>query len=132
MLAGEKTDEEESEMSDEIMNMTPEEAYELGYTRGSKRDWIPCAEGLPKKCGEYRVTIIDDRCGARFGMNLCFNTNKQEWSVGYKSALAPCYSIIAWQPMPESYNPDQFREPTKMMDHIVDANKKMDGDPDGE
>ena len=72
--------------------------------------WTACSDGLPTKCTEYRTTVLDTRCGARFGQNMRFDTHTQRWTDTQQKENAPCYSVIAWQPLPEPYNPNKAQE----------------------
>jgi hypothetical protein len=70
-------------------------------------NWTPIEKGLPKKDGIYDVTVK-----SAFGklMLLPGYLRDGEWvNCAYYE------HIIAWKPKPDPYNPDQFREPTEMM-----------------
>lgn len=81
-------------------------------------NWTPCAERLPTETDKYWVTFY--YYGELFVEERDYFAREKYWGQGGKP--------IAWMPKfkPDPYRVDQFREPTKMMDHIVDANKKME------
>ena len=79
-------------MSDKILSMTPEEAYEAGYTAGSKRDWTPCAVGMPKKDGTYMVTIRIDNVFQHGEYESRVRFDQGHW-VGMSSDM----KVAAWR-----------------------------------
>ena len=113
-------------MSDKILSMTPEEAYEAGYTAGSKRDWTPCAVGLPIrpegkeiKRDWYIVTL-----GTGIVTLRAYEFDERS-PFGYGFHEQNIIPVVAWQPLPEPYRAD---DTTGKADHIVDANKKVQED----
>lgn len=95
-------------MSDEILSMTPEEAYEAGYTVGSKRDWTPCADGLPTNSARYKVTLqVGSEAGtwletAIIPYRYCDGTG--EWILQKSDWMI--YGVIAWTKADEPYRAD--------------------------
>lgn len=77
-------------------------------------NWTPCSEGLPDETDKYWVTIIRD--GEPEVDKRAYYAREKYWGQGAKP--------IAWMP--------QFRPQPWTGDHIVDANKKMEGATDGE
>ena len=61
--------------------------------------WIPCSERLPDKSGEY-LTYVDyeDETFIAIDEIDCDGIMK-EWNC------TPNYHVIAWQPLPEPYQP---------------------------
>ena len=84
------------------------------------RDWTPCDEGLPEENGTYLVFAPSYRGGSSSGLDvingIMFSRFKSgKWSIEHGYYNRP-NCVIAWQPLPEPYNPD----------HIGEANKKED------
>ncbi|MPM41682.1 hypothetical protein SDC9_88338 [bioreactor metagenome] len=80
------------------------------------RDWTPCAEGVPTFEDEYAVTIrVDvvntniDRRTTRKWVNDCHGNG--HWFGG-----SIFETVLAWQPLPEPYNPDHIRDTTKKVE----------------
>ena len=86
-----------------------EKAYWTGYKAGveatslADTNWTPCSVAMPTRCSEFRVTVIDDRCGARFARNMDYNTHTTKWTDEKASELPSCYYIVAWQPLPQPW-----------------------------
>lgn len=134
-------------MNDEIMNMTPEEAYELGYTRGSKRDWIPCADRMPEAdvlknikdrfdLKRYLVTIeyvskVDNFTYVKelayvkdyIGFPATEHTGWFEYTSGSWFASG---RITAWMPKPKPYSHDHIPDATKKVDQLREPTKMME------
>jgi len=71
---------------------------ELKQLREQTR-WIPVSENLPKEGGDYLVTLCFDICGketVREVMRNFFCTLSKKW-------LYEDEDVIAWQPLPKSY-----------------------------
>lgn len=111
--------------------------YDAGYTKGHEdgynaakaeqapSGWIPCSERLPGENKEYNVTVLlfyrkDKKKRISTTMRFIPDGDEGDWcEIGSPnwSILAFDYQILAWQPLPEPYNPD----------NIVDPNKKDQG-----
>lgn len=71
-------------------------------------NWTPCAEGLPRERETVLVSIADG-----FGNDIMLAWyNGKIWKDGYGHNLP----VLAWQPLPEPYNPDHIREATKKVE----------------
>ena len=63
-------------------------------------EWVPCAVRLPDETGHYLVCIQGGSIGlAKYTYNTT-HEYKAFW-IGYVKEE----NVIAWQPFPESYNP---------------------------
>ena len=69
----------------------------------AKSDWTPCAEGMPTHCREYRVTVVDTRCGARFSRSMDYNIHTEAWTDERANELPNCYTVVAWMDLPAPY-----------------------------
>ena len=94
-LEGEMSEKVAIDMAKEIVQEVAEE-----YNEG----WIPCSERLPKvpkgiddaECPEFNVTIN----GAEESTTL-----KYSWDGTWFDDSGNLYDVIAWQPLPETYQP---------------------------
>ena len=77
------------------------------------QQWIPCAERLPDKEGEYLVTFNDKWHGPRartlwYGTPFDIIIDRDKWvfycdiEYGF-TTFAPGNPIVAWMPLPEPY-----------------------------
>lgn len=64
------------------------------------QEWISCSERLPEKGGDYLVTNVFD-IGDKEPVR---EVNKDYYCYHSKKWLYEDKNIIAWQPLPESYN----------------------------
>ena len=63
-------------------------------------NWIPyTVENMPKKEGFYLVTCDDKRYPVR---RMPFKNNMWHWNCGIYDG-----KILAWQPLPEPYKPEE-------------------------
>ena len=103
--------------------------YDAGYTKGhedgynaakasSPRDWTPCADGnkLPKFGKTVLITAEFDS-----GNRLIFQAYRMwtlfgSWYWRYTNDNRCWQKVLAWQPLPDPYNPDHIREATKKVD----------------
>ena len=85
--------------------------------------WTPCADGLPE-VGEDVIISYD--------ANGIYNT-----SVGFMGRSKTWYltdeeqsqvKVLAWQPLPDPYNPDHIRDTTKKVDQFREPTKMMQND----
>lgn len=75
--------------------MAEGEIYDIDYTR-----WIPVSERLPEKGGDYLVTI---KWKGSYSGDVYTETNMAVYREKQKEW--DCAGVIAWQPLPESYEP---------------------------
>ena len=108
-------------MLDAILQLTPEEAYELGYTHASTRSWISVDNALPEAEEIYKTdnptkywcTIQSNYrmasgyetkqfCAAMTYMQYKYNI--PFWSFcGSRENLDYGEQVLAWQPLPPEY-----------------------------
>lgn len=70
-----------------------------------KHRWIPVEERLPDKSGAYIVTARD---GDLAHVTFCkWQTRYKRWDLTGSRAY---WKVIAWQPLPESYQPEKGGE----------------------
>ena len=69
--------------------------------RAYKQGWIPCSERLPDEIGRYIVALKDGRSLEAIYDNIS------------KRFIMYEHEVIAWQPLPDPYNPEQKEIPTK-------------------
>lgn len=82
----------------------------------SAQQWIPCSERLPEACGRYLVTRGLNACGALWNRVYIINysdlmglKSERIWwdgNVG-KSDFQKIDDVIAWMPLPESWEGEQ-------------------------
>lgn len=77
-------------------------------------NWIPCADGL--RLPNFREDVLIQLDGGNRRTAYRSGTDSKWWWM-YTSGVAVCDAVLAWQPLSEPYKPD----------HIVDANKMMQG-----
>ena len=70
-----------------IVNQLAEE-----YINTSTDGWIPCSERLPDKTDKYMVTLEDGR------------VTQSVYDYGFRRFIL-CPDAIAWQPLPQAYQP---------------------------
>ena len=92
--------------------------YERPYIDHIPRpDWTPCADGLPEEGQEVLFeTALQVPATDYFGTYKGFYSDGIFWidNVMHEKKFGISkQSVIAWQPLPEPYNPDQFRDSTK-------------------
>lgn len=61
--------------------------------------WIPCSERVPVT---NETVLITHRCGVSTGWY-----NGAYWERGASTNHKKLQTVIAWQPLPESYNPKE-------------------------
>lgn len=77
-------------------------------------DWTPCAEGLLEPDDGQFVNVTYECRGERKSSSATYHKLSGNY-YGCDKYRSMMVGVLAWQPLPEPYNPDQFREPTKMM-----------------
>ena len=93
-------------MTNNILSMTPEEAYEAGYTAGSMRDWTPCADGIPEVQKDVHVTILENN-GRLTRTEAYIHRFDGVWHYAKSPLQLVAGTVIAWQSYPAPYNPDR-------------------------
>ena len=75
-------------------------------------NWTPCADGLPTKAGIYLITYgeMQWRTKVETKRDVC---RARYTSAGWTFSRMAYREVIARQTLPESYDPDQFRDSTK-------------------
>lgn len=71
----------------------------------TERRWIPVAEALPEKEGEYDVTIVTENSNKE----KRYETGFDKWSkkgLGFEWSYHSNELIVAWRPRPKPYKPD--------------------------
>ena len=61
--------------------------------------WIPCSERLPEESGEYLTWVEHERDKFIAIDEIDCDGIIKEWNCSTN------YKVIAWQPLPEQYNP---------------------------
>jgi hypothetical protein len=86
-------------------------------TLEAPHDWKPCAEGLPKNSKMVLTTQLHstEAVQAYYSNGSWYNAVNQPLSTE---------TVLAWMSKPDPYNPDQFREPTEMMQEKPNAHDK--------
>ena len=92
-------------------------------------DWIPCEDGLPEKV-DYRLwsknvlATVEQKTGERYVIEAYFHYGHEKWKHDqYEDFYVG--EVIAWQPIPEPYNPDHIRDTTKKVDQFREPTKMM-------
>lgn len=86
------------------------------YDLTKNSDWTPCAEGLPYLSENYIATYFNEITEKTYCDFLFFDAKQGRWKAPDGGRFTKYERVLAWQPLPEPYNPD----------HFVDANKKAD------
>ena len=90
-----------------------EECAALEYavkTIEEKRDWIPAKDKLPEKARAYLCygSVIDKGDNHVFIAKYDATMGDFFWSEGGLDIYG--YNVLAWQPLPEPYNPEEQNE----------------------
>lgn len=89
------------------------EEYEECIQDSTKKNqgWILCSERLPEEDGRYLTTV-------RYynGLIKCFDLylSDEEWLIDEDDEEFSCGKVIAWQPLPEPYKPEEKPEETQL------------------
>lgn len=84
-------------------------------------DWTPCAEGKKLPEDGESVLVTQERFD---GIRRTVAGHYNAFTGFFYGDAGTIMNVIAWQPLPEPYNPDQFREPTEMMQEKPNAHDK--------
>ena len=85
--------------------MTKSEAAERWNTRANadtEREWVPVSERLPEKEGRYLTHAQLATAHESIGITYLANSGTDPWWV---TSNPKPEQIIAWQPLPEPYQP---------------------------
>lgn len=95
---------------------TMPEHMDLNYM-GAKIDfhcrpmWIPVSERLPKRTGEYFVTVIDDSGEDNYykAVGVAWFAHKKDYGIKESEwrELGIDETVIAWMPLPTPYEPQE-------------------------
>ena len=97
----------------EIVNELAEE-YSADTPQKSANGWIPCSERLPEEKEEYLVTL-------KTGVvtSAIYDSNENKWVDAMEEYFE--YPCIAWQPLPQSYKPQELEWKDKVMKHFTNV-----------
>ena len=102
-----------------IVNILAEE-YNQDSTK-KNQGWIPVTERLPEEDGRYLTTV-------KFSSGLieCFDLylTDGEWLIDEDDDEF-CGEVIAWQPLPEPYKPEEKQEETQTNFYAERFNKVL-------
>lgn len=97
------------------------EAYQRAIDAVEQTTWIPVSERLPEEYGEYLITWKNPKYPKSYiGICECeitdvydheHNRFEVEWLFdGYITNAYPDSYVIAWQPLPKPYEPQEREE----------------------
>lgn len=94
------------------------DTHAIHVLRGEKptslRDWTPCAEGLPEERSNDQSDDVLICYVNKHGMHLVstgwYWSEQKHW---YQTNGDVPVEVIAWQPLPDPYNPDHIRDAGK-------------------
>lgn len=79
-----------------------------------QKGWIPVSERLPKRTGEYFVTVIDDSGEDNYykAVGVAWFAHKKDYDIKESEwrELGTDETVIAWMPLPTAYNPQESEE----------------------